>query len=475
MNLIGRKKEIDKIDTAMQSGRPEFIAVYGRRRVGKTFLIREYFNYQFAFYASGSTEAKSNSQKLKLFHNALKQYGHSERRAPADWMEAFDRLKEILVSGNVYRDAATKRRVVFLDELPWFDTGRSDFRMALDQFWNTWASAQSDICLIICGSAASWIIDQMLMDRGGFHNRVTRQIHLMPFSLNECEEFLQANGITLPRNQVIKSYMVFGGIPYYLNLLDTRLSLDQNIQALFFDEQGELRNEYTMLFNALFSSPERHMKVIECLSEKRRGLSRAELTGQTGLNNGGSLSGTLSELEQCGFIREFPAYAKDSYGKMYQLIDPFVLFYNTFLKDRKIDSWMQFIGTPAYYAWEGLAFETVCLNHIDRIRDVLGISGISAQIYSWQGKASEGRKGAQIDLLIDRADSTINLCEVKYTEAPFVIDKDCSSNLINKRELFREAVKTKKAVTIVLISAAGVKKNAYYDVARRMISGDDLF
>lgn len=475
MELVGRNKEIDKLNLAMRSNEPEFIAVYGRRRVGKTFLIREYFNYRFSFYASGSTAAKTNRQKLSIFHSALKEYGCPSKAAPKDWMEAFARLKELLRSDYVYRDPATGRKVVFLDELPWFDTTKNDFRMALDLFWNTWASTQPDICLIVCGSATSWILNKMVLDRGGFHNRLTRQIHLMPFTLRECEEFFQKKQILMPRDQIIKSYMVFGGIPYYLNLFDRRLSLDQNIQALIFNEQGDLRREYQVLFNSLFHRPQNHVLVIQQLAKLRRGMSRTELTSATHVNNGGSLTETLFELAQCGFIREFTAYQKNSYGKMYRIIDPFTLFYITFVLNHKVEDWLQFIGTPAYFAWSGLAFETVCLHHLDQIKTVLGISGISAKVYSWQGKGTDARKGAQIDLLIDRADRVINLCEAKYTEDPFVMDEAYKNNLINKRELFREATKTRKAVTIVLISANGVEENGYSGVAQRIITGNDLF
>ena len=475
MKLIGRADEIDKLDMMVRSGIPEFAVVYGRRRVGKTYLIREFFNYQFAFYVSGSTEAKTNKQKIAVFHNALKKYGCQERRVPQDWMEAFDRLRDILESNDVFRDPLTGRRIVFIDELPWFDTSRNDFRLALDLFWNTWASTQKDICLIICGSATSWIIKNMLLDRGGFHNRLTRQFHLKPFTLAECEEYLVSRNIELPRNQIIKLYMVFGGIPYYLNLLDSRLSLDQNIQALVFSEQGELHNEYKALFKALFDNPGNHTRIIEKMSEVRRGVTRAELSAMTGINNGAAMTDALVELEQCGFIREYMAYNKNSYGKLYQVIDPFVLFHNTLIERAKVTDWMHFNGTPAYYTWSGYAFETVCLNHTDQIKYVLGIGGISAKVYSWQGKAAGIRSGAQIDMLIDRADNTINICEMKYTEAPFVIDEHYNNVLINKRELFREAAKTRKALTIIMISASGVRRSGYYDILQRSISGDELF
>ena len=475
MNIIGRTKEKDILGQAVFSEKPEFIVVYGRRRVGKTYLVKEYFNNRFAFYSSGVPNAKGVRSKLKVFHESLIEYGSEEKDAPKDWLEAFRRLKTVLSGTSVTKDPVSGRKIVFIDELPWFDGPKSDFKAALELFWNSWASSQPDLCLIVCGSATSWITNNLLYSKGGFYNRLTRRIHLQPFTLNECKGYFDKNNIDLSNDQIIKYYMVFGGVPYYLDLYDSRMSLDQNINELIFEPTGQLHDEYYMLFRSLFSHPDDHIKVIEALSSSGYGLSRTALSKKTGLNNGRELTSALFDLQQCGFIREYDPYKKNKYGKMYQITDPFTLFYMAFLKDGKIGSWLHFTGTPAYYNWVGHAFEKVCLNHIPQIKTVLGISGIASQEYSWLGETTETRPGAQIDLLIDRADNVIDLCEMKFTEDSFVISKSFRDNMVNKRELFRERTKTRKAVATLLISANGVKRNEYSGTVQHIITGDELF
>ena len=277
MKIVGRKREKDELMQCLMSKRPEFVVVYGRRRVGKTYLVREFFNKQFSFYATGLTDEKTKGQ-LRGFAASLVEYGDMEKKAPKDWFEAFVRLRKLLESDRIYREPINNKRVVFLDELPWMDTAKSDFKSALDYFWNSWASAQEDLVLVVCGSATSWIITNLLTNKKGFHNRVTKRIHLAPFSLAECEKLFELNDIVMPRNQMIESYMVFGGIPQYLNLLDSRLSLAQNINELCFKEYGYLYDEYDNLFRSLYDKPEKHMAILEALAKKKDGLTRAELS-----------------------------------------------------------------------------------------------------------------------------------------------------------------------------------------------------
>ena len=472
MNIIGRKSEIDKIKQCIASTRPEFMVVYGRRRVGKTYLIKEYFNNRFSFYATGVLKGRSREQ-LKAFNEALIQHGHCEKKAPADWFEAFRRLRSVLENESVVRDPESGRIVVFLDEVPWMDTARSDFRPALDYFWNGWGSSKTDLLLIVCGSATSWIINNILSDSGGFYNRVTRQLHLNPFSLSECEKLLDYNGIAMNRRQVLDCYMILGGIPYYLNLLDKRLSLAQNIDSLIFDPSGELYNEYDHLFRSLFKKYDNHMRLIEALAKKNYGMMRTELIEEAGVSNGEGLTKALSELEECGFIRKYRNYTKSIQSSFYQIIDPFVLFVLRICRNEGIDSWVRYSTTPAYYSWRGNAFETVCLNHIDQIKSALGISGVSSAEYAWRSKVKKG--GAQIDLLINRRDDVINICEMKYSDEEYEIDASYGESLIHKRELFRNETDTNKSLFLTLITVSGLKKNSYADSVQNIISGDALF
>jgi AAA+ ATPase superfamily predicted ATPase len=470
--MIGRKKETVYLTRCLESDQAEFLVLYGRRRVGKTYLIKEYFNNRFSFYATGVASTKTHEQ-LAYFRDSLVEYGGSSDRSCSSWREAFSILKDILSDKMIYRDPATGKRVVFLDELPWMDTPRSDFKSALDHFWNSFASAQKDLLLIVCGSATSWIIRNILADHGGFYNRVTKQIHLQPFTLSECEEYYRSRSISLGREDILESYMVFGGIPFYLSMYDRRLSLAQNIDALLFDQSGQLYYEYDRLFQSLFRNAKKHLALMKSLSKKCSGMTRVDLIADTGIADGDLLTRALEELEQSGFIRKYRNYVKKKSGFYYQIIDPFSLFCIRFLNDRKFNSWLKYIRTPSYNTWRGYAFELVCMCHIDKIKSVLGISGVESMVYAWRSKAKKG--GAQIDLLIDREDHVINLCEIKYSETPFSIDADYRKNLENKLHVFADETGTKKALHLTMICAGGLEHNQHSEIVQNEICGEELF
>ncbi|MBR1797618.1 MAG: ATP-binding protein [Clostridiales bacterium] len=472
MSIIGRQKEQDLLEQCENSGKPEFMVVYGRRRVGKTFLIKEYFKNTFSFYATALNEGNMRSQ-LKAFNESLKEYGDKHTSAPKDWFEAFSRLRALLENDDVYKEPRFGRRIIFLDEVPWMDTPRSDFKSALDYFWNSWASSQNNLLLIVCGSATSWIINNILFNTGGFYNRITRQLYLDPFTLKECEEFYSANGIKMNRTQIIESYMVFGGIPYYMNLLNREMSLVQNIDSLVMNQRGQLHYEYDRLFISLFKNPALHIQIIAALADRQEGLLRTELISDYNTSEGEGLTKALNELEQCGFIRKYKNYTKSKRSFIYQLIDPFVLFSHTFLNEKNIDSWESFYKTPAYYNWRGNAFEMLCLYHTPQIKTALGISGLSSTEYAW--KSNKNKEGAQIDLLIDRKDDIINLCEMKYTDDPFIVSSQYQKAMIHKESVFKEETVCKKAIFLTLVSANGLSRNENSDVFQNTISGDDLF
>ncbi len=470
--MVGRKEEIKILEDCSESNKPEFLALYGRRRVGKTYLIKEFFHETFSFYATGVQNGNTKEQ-LKAFRESLIKYGDEERSIPNDWFEAFSRLQKLLEKDDVRRDYRAGKRVIFLDELPWMDRARSDFKSALDYFWNAWGSAKKDVFLIVCGSATTWVIKNIINDTGGFYNRITKQIHLLPFSLNECEQFLLQNNIEFTRKQIVESYMVFGGIPYYLNYFDRRYSIEQNIDILFFRENSPFKYEFKTLFSSLFKNSEQYVSIVREIFSRKRGVTRQELLDSGKTVTGKELTGCLESLEQCGFIRKYRDFAQKKNGCRYQLIDPFCLFHLAFLESGKTDSWLNYINTPGYHSWSGLAFENVCLLHTKQIKHALGITGISSWEYSWNSRKSS--PGVQIDLLIDRKDDVINICETKFTENEFEITAAYEKDLRRKVEVFREETGSEKSLQLTMISFSGIKHNAYKNVVVHDLTGEELF
>lgn len=466
-DVIGRDYEIECLKEYTTSPTSEFIVVYGRRRVGKTFLIRETFNNDFHFYITGKPNSTTALQ-LQNFVTVLKKYSKKKRiDTPLNWHEAFVLLEEYL------EKLKAKQKLIFIDELPWLDTHKSDFLSSFEHFWNHWASARKDIKLIVSGSAASWIINKIINSTGGLHNRATQKIKLHPFTLQETELFLQNKNIRWNHYQIIEAYMAMGGIPYYLNALKRGKSATQNIDELFFNERGLLKNEFNNLYASLFKNPENYIAVVKAISKKIKGLTRDEIAATAKLSNGGTLTKILTSLEECGFIRKYIPFDKMERDAVYQLIDFYTLFYFNFIFNKataKNNYWTITSKTPQYRAWSGYAFEQVCSMHLPQIKKELGISGIISNAASWRNK------DAQIDLLIDRNDQVINICEMKFSINSFTIDKKYADNLRNKIGSFIAQTKTKKAIFLTMVTTYGITNNAHAaQLVDNSLTMDSLF
>jgi hypothetical protein len=365
--------------------------------------------------------------------------------------------------------------VVFFDELPWLDTKGSRFVPALEHFWNGWAAARDDIMLIVCGSAASWIVKKLFRNRGGLHNRITRRILLQPFTLAECRMYAEQAGFPADEVSLLETYMTFGGIPYYLSLMNRNNSLAQNVSRLCFSPGGELREEYKNLYASLFRNASRHILVVEALGKMKIGLMREEIKKETKIPEGGSLTEVLEELELSGFIRKYSSFSRKKKGVMYQLVDHFTLFHLAFIKDSSDDDpdyWMKKRETQAFRTWRGYAFEQVCLSHVWQIQKAIGVAGVITHVESWRSEKTD--PGAQIDLLINRNDNVISLCEMKFSDSEFALTKKQAQEIRRKRNVFIEETGSKKAVHIALITPIGVTRNAYYDVVQSIITTEDL-
>lgn len=470
--LIGREKEQKWLREAYQSDESQFVVVYGRRRVGKTFLVRECFKDKFVFQHSGVAKANTKLQ-LRYFKKSLVDSGASKVRIPKDWLEAFSCLEQLI------EQSSDKKKVVFIDEIPWMDTPRSNFITALEFFWNNFASARKDVLLIICGSATSWIINKVLKNHGGLHNRVNLRISLQPFTLHECELYAKSKGMRATRYELLEYYMVLGGVAFYWSLLEKGKSVAQNIDDLFFARAGQLHNEYNELYDSLFSNPEPYLKVIHALGGKKVGMPRADLLDEMNLSSGANVTRMLEDLEECGFIRKYNAFGKKRNDAIYQLIDNFTLFYFKFMKDNKGGDehfWSHSYLSPVRFSWAGLAFERVCMQHVGQIKYKLGISGVLTNVYSWSVKEDPVYgAGAQIDMLIDRADNVVNVCEIKFSKDKYVIDKAYSQNLAHKVQRLLQTTKTRKALHLTMITVNGVAHNEYWGEVQSEVTAEDLF
>ena len=470
--LIGRENEQVLLRQAFNAERSRFIAVYGRRRIGKTFLIRETFDYTFTFQHAGLAKGKYRDQ-LSAFADSLKDAGASNVISPINWMDAFKQLK------NLIRESESSRKVIFIDELSWMDTPRSDLVMALENFWNGFASARKDIVLIICTSATSWILKTVIHDKGGLHNRVTDKILLQPFTLCECEKFLESKGIEMDRYDILEGYMAMGGVPYYWEFVQAGKSMTQNIDSLFFGKDALLQGEFDYLYASVFRNPEDYIKIIKALGKKKTGMTRGEISRETGLNCNGAFTKKLEELESCGFVRRYHEYGKKNMGAVIQLIDNYTLFYFKFLENPPTDRkyWEKTIDSPARRAWTGLAFERVCLQHSEQIRKKLGITGVLTDECSWRctSDSEKGIYGSQIDLVIDRKDRVVNLCEMKFSALEYVITKEYDRKLKEKISDFKTATKTKSSIHLTLVTTYGLEQNKYAGHVQSVVTARDLF
>jgi AAA+ ATPase superfamily predicted ATPase len=460
MRMIGRKKEIAILASVYGSNKPELVAVFGRRRVGKTYLVSSFFQGKIDFELTGLKDG-TKEQQLRNFAYSLKDAQKSSTLPPMpiDWLEAFHQLKAYLESLS----NPEKRKVVFMDELPWMASGRSDFLTGFSYFWNSYA-AKTNIVVVICGSSTAWMIQKIINDKGGLHNRVTRRIHLQPFTLAETEAYFQEKQIVLDRYHLLLLYMTMGGIPHYLGQVEAGKSAVQNIDDIFFQPQGSLRTEFDNLYSSLFNNPDRYEAIITALFSTWKGMSRVEIVAKTKLLDGGGLTTMLHELEQSGFISSYIPFGKKKKDTLFRLTDCYSLFYLKFIRDipaNETISWKSLSQTQAWATWSGYAFENICFQHIDNIKAALGIAGVNTNQYSFLAKTTEENEGAQIDLLIDRQDYAISLCEVKFYKDELILTKADADGLRRKKSIFRHVTGTKKQIFIVLISPFGLIKNKH--------------
>ena len=475
--MTGRTKETKELNDLYDSGKAELVAIYGRRRVGKTFLVNELFADRMTFRHAGLSpaddEAMSSKKQLNHFYHSLLLHGMKKSRCPADWLEAFFMLEKLLMEMD---DGS--RQLVFFDELPWLDTPKSGFMTAFEGFWNTWGCCRKNLMVVVCGSASSWVLDKLVNNHGGLYGRVTYEIKLSPFTLKECEEYFLSRNVILSRYDVVQCAMCLGGIPYYLGYVKGTLSLEQNIDGLFFGTDAKLKGEYDRLFASVFSNPEQMKEIIEFVSKKNAGFYRNEIAEGLKKSEGGLLTKNLGALIESGFVEKYYPFGEGRKMARYRLADPFCIFYIHFVKNSERLSqafWKSGGRSPAISSWRGFAFENICFGHIKQIKDALGITGVYTTQSSWSIKGDGESRGMQVDMIIDRDDNIVNLCEIKFYGDSFTVDKGYYMTMMERRTALEGLVPRKKAVRNVLITTMGLKKNEYASVFSNVLTLDELF
>ncbi len=484
MAIIGREEEIYQLRQASSSDKPELIAVYGRRRVGKTFLINQTFNGQFDFAHNGLSPAelddlkKENGRKTFLqlqlthFHKSLREYGWKGKEVPEDWLDAFHMLSMLLKEKK-----ADSKQIIFIDELPWLDTPKSYFATAFESFCNGYASREN-LMIIVAGSATSWMMKHLVNSHGGLYGRVTKEIVLSPFGLRETEMMLQSKNISYSRYDIARTYMVFGGIPYYLDYIDGRYSLPENIDRLLFRHSGVLSNEFERLFSASFDNANLALKITRALSEKGIGLSRDDILKQIQCTDGQTFSDSLKALLLSGYIIKYSPLQEGKKESLYKLIDPFCLFYLRFVEGNESLDEHFFLDNESsgkLQSWKGFAFETLCYNHLNQIKSALGVSGVATSRFSFVQKGDGNQPGAQVDLVLERKDNIVSLCELKFYSDEYRANASDDLDVRNKKSVLSRLIKKRQSIQTVLITTFGLKPGQYQWTYQKIVTLDDLF
>lgn len=479
MDIVGRTKEIKKLAECLNEQRAHFIAVYGRRRIGKTFLIREFFSKKARYLEVTGTKGGDTQVQIDSFLSCYEKLLGKGIKLSRD-----QTWREVLSNFTEHVKKTKTKFVLFIDELPWLVTARSGLLEEIDYFWNTQWSQLANFKIIVCGSASSWMIEKILHNTGGLYNRITGSIHLKPFLLSEVEEYYKKKKFIITRRQIIELYLAFGGVPYYLDFLDKNQSPSENINSLIFSQDAELYQEYDFLMESLFRNSDHHQGILNALAKNRYGLSRADIAKAIGKQDGGGLDRYLSELAACNFISEYVPFGKKKQGAYFRLVDEYIIFYKYFLQPLRSkgiktpkDYWLKNLNTPKYNSLMGYNFETLCQKHVDSILEALSIAGMQVEVSTWNCKPkNKEEQGMQIDLVLDRADRVVSLCEIKYSRDPLVINSRELKKYSERSSLFKHYSKTRKAVNSILISNAGVIANSNLESAFvKVLTGEDLF
>lgn len=490
--MIGRKKELALLNSLCEEEKSKLVVVHGRRRIGKTFLVDYMFQTHrkdcLFFKFTGSADQNSSVQK-DYFVEAIYEWFKVEPSKPIEkWHEVFIFLKRT-IEAEIKEKNHQGKVIVFIDEVAWIDKhNKAGFLSAFGHFYNTYIEKNNNLIVILCGSNASWIKNKILKDTSGpLYHRVDVEIPLYPFDLQETKEYLiKEKRFDIDDKSVVDIYMILGGVAKYLSYLDSKLSIAQNINKLFFSLHAPLYSEYEALFKSLFyDKSSNHRKIMDLLISKQSGFEMMEIEKLLKEIKSSTLRVNIEELIDTGFIKPIARYAHASRNTKYIACDPLCNFFIKWvqpLSKNDIASLIDYFETKStshdYIIWQGFAFEMVMISNIELYLKARGLSSGVKSIGYWDYTTqSEDESGAQIDILIEYIGNTYDIVECKYYNDEFIIDKAYAKNIQNKKEMFiKYGIKNKKFdLKVVMLTTYGTKINQYYNqvpIAKDVKLGD---
>jgi hypothetical protein len=409
--FVGRKNELRMLNDAYRSGKDELVVLYGRRRIGKSSLVKRFAEKKKAYYEFEALEGETTPGQINHFLQQLKKQIDDpilDSVRFANWEQVFTYLTEKVINRK-----SKVKKILFLDELPWMAAGRIRLVSLLKYYWdNHWKSKH--VMLILCGSVASFMVKKVLHSNA-LYGRTTIEILLKGFSPEEAARLLSKKR---SREETLNYQLVFGGVPKYLEQINTSQSFNKNMNTLCFSPHGIMLKEVERIFYSQFREPRTYLKIINLL--KNGIFSLSEISSKTKIPSGGGLKQYLKNLERAEMIRSYIPFDRsgNSKFKKYTLADEFLVFFFKYMgpnlrviKESSSRRLFETLTQNSFDSWLGFAFERFCLKHAGLLALVMDFAD-DILLASPYFKKNDER--FQIDLLYQRADRVITVCEIKH-------------------------------------------------------------
>jgi AAA+ ATPase superfamily predicted ATPase len=463
--FIGRKVEIAQLTALIDLPRPSIAVIYGRRRVGKSELIRHVTQGKNVLSFEG-LEGQPKHKQIKNFLFQLSAQSNIREKNISDWPDALILLRTLTQDGQW---------IIILDEFQWMANYQNELVSVIKMIWEKYLSQNPDLTLILCGSIASFMKSKVLKS-SALYGRTDYELNLHELNLSEISEFFPGKG----SDEVIDTAMLVGGIPKYLELISEYPSLYDALEPLAFSQDGFFKTEYDRLFASHFGKKPIFMKIIQTLATNPYGLTTGKLAKEMQVASGGTLCHQLDDLESAGFLHSIIPFDKPEGSKLrkYILMDAYVRFYHSIIRGSMKETtppntqFHAIMSSPRYAAWAGMAFEFLCMRHHKEISRILGFHGIPYTAGPFFQRKTLDTPGVQIDLLFERSDKILVLCEMKYLLAS--VPGDIIDQVNRKVSALQEKYPGRTILKVLLTKTGSTETVAKKGYFFRIIRADEL-